>query len=130
VDNVVHAHLLAWKALQQGKGGGQAYFITNDEPQELWTWIKGLLGELGLEAPRRRVPAGLAYGVGRLLELVYGWLGMKEEPIMTRFIARQLACHHTYNINKAKLDLGYWPLVSMAEATREIVEEARVMEGY
>ena len=123
VDNVVHAHVLAWDALRDKKAGGEAYFITNDEPQELWTWIKGLLNELGLDGPKRHVPAGLAYVVGAALELGYGLLRMGQEPIMTRFIARQLACHHTYDIGKAKRDLGYRPIVSMEQATREIVED-------
>lgn len=39
---------------------------------------------------------------------------------MTRFVARQLATAHWFNISAAKRDLGYRPDVSMDEGMRRL----------
>jgi nucleoside-diphosphate-sugar epimerase len=48
---------------------------------------------------------------------VYGVVGVvyEDEPVMTRFLARQLATAHWYDITAARRDLGYAPRVSVAE---------------
>ena len=122
VQNVVDAHLLADQALQEGKSGGQAYFITNGEPVQLWVWIRDLLSEFGLTLPKRSVSENLAVLVGAGLEGLYKIGRIESEPPMTRFVARQLATSHTYSIEKARRELGYTPRVSMLEGTREVVE--------
>jgi hypothetical protein len=35
------------------------------------------------------------------------------EPILTRFVARQLSTSHYFNVNAAKNDFGYQVLVSI-----------------
>ena len=125
VQNVVDAHLLADQALRQGRAGGQAYFITNGEPVQLWSWIRDLLQEFGLTLPHRRVSESLAYGIGAGLEGLYKMARLKSEPPMTRFVARQLATSHTYSIEKAKRELGYNPKISMQQGTREVVAAFR-----
>jgi len=70
----------------------------------------------------KRVPANLAYAVGVILETVYGVLGKKEEPLMTRFVARQLSTCHYFDISAAKRDLGYSPLVSIDQGMVKLRE--------
>lgn len=125
VDNVVHAHLLAWEALKEKRTGGEAFFITNDEPQNLWNWMRTVLDSQGISLPKARVSPQLAYTAGAALEKIFHWLNLTSEPPMTRFIARQLATDHTYDISKAKSMLGYRPLVSMKEATQEIIADLK-----
>jgi nucleoside-diphosphate-sugar epimerase len=122
VENAASSHLNAEKALRQGRGAGEAFFITNGEPVELWTWTVDFLKAIGATPPTRTVPFGVAFLVGGLLEKVYRWMGKSEEPPMTRFVAKQLATHHTYSIKKARDVLGYDPKVSMEQATLELVE--------
>jgi nucleoside-diphosphate-sugar epimerase len=62
-----------------------------------------------------RIPFALAYAVGGLLELVYGLLKLKGEPVMTRFVADHLATAHWYDISAAERDFGYRPQVSMEQ---------------
>lgn len=115
IDNAAAAHLAAADALQNGgECAGKAYFISNDEPIAMRDLLNQILDAANLPPVTKSVSPGLAYGVGNILEFIYGVLGKTDEPMMTRFIARQLATAHWYNIDAAKRDLGYRPQVSMA----------------
>lgn len=116
IDNAVDAHLKAAAALApDSPAAGNAYFISNGEPLATEDMINRLLGCAGLEPVERRVPFPLAYAIGGLLEVVYRGLRLKGEPIMTRFVAEQLATAHWYDISAAQRDLGYRPQVSLAQ---------------
>jgi nucleoside-diphosphate-sugar epimerase len=122
IDNVVDAHLLAAKNLETcATAAGKAYFISQGEPVNLWEWINGLFAELGVPPVTRRVGFGKAYLIGALMEGVYGALAINREPLMTRFLALQLAKSHWFSIAAARRDLGYEPKVSTAEGMRRLV---------
>ena len=70
----------------------------------------------------RRIPAALAYGLGALAEFIYGLLRIRNEPPMTRFLARQLSTAHWFEIGAARRDLGYEPAVSIEEGRRRLRE--------
>lgn len=116
IDNVVHAHLLAERALgtANSPAGGRAYFITNGEPVALWPWINDLLVALGLPPLRRRIPVGAAAAIGSVCESLWRVFPLRGEPPMTMFAAHELATDHWFSIDAARLDLGYEPRVTMA----------------
>jgi nucleoside-diphosphate-sugar epimerase len=66
------------------------------------------------------VPSSVAYGVGVLLECIFTCLRIKKEPIMTRFVARQLATSHYFDISAAKKDLGYTPVISIKAGMQQL----------
>lgn len=116
VENAALAQLKASESLTAGSSVcGQAYFITNDEPVLLWEFINRIIEGTGLEKVERHLPFKAAYLLGAGLESVYSLLKLNREPVMTRFLASQLATTHTYSIAKAKNELGYIPRVSMDE---------------
>ncbi len=116
VDNAVLAHVLALDALGPGAPcAGKAYFVTQGEPMPQRELINGILAAAGLPPCTKSVSPGLAVGVGALLEGVWTLLRRSDEPPMTRFIARQLATAHWYDISAVKRDLGYAPEVSVAD---------------
>lgn len=116
IDNAVDAHLKAAATLRPGAPqAGRAYFISNGEPIATEDMINRLLDCAGLPPVHARIPFGLAYAVGALLELVYGSLKLGGEPIMTRFVAEQLATAHWYDISAAARDFGYVPQVTMEQ---------------
>jgi len=57
---------------------------------------------------------------GAALEFVYKILRLSGEPPMTRFLARELATAHWFNIEAARKDLGYHPRISTTEGLRRI----------
>ena len=126
VENAAHAHLLAADHLQAGSPvAGQAYFINEPEPVNLWNWINELLGVAGLPPVRKSISARMAYAAGATLEAVYQGLRLKDEPPMTRFLAQQLGGTHYYSIARAERDFGYQPLVSVKEGMRRLEPELR-----
>jgi 2-alkyl-3-oxoalkanoate reductase len=121
IDNAADAHLLAGDRLAPGSPvAGKAYFLSNGEPIPLWDLINRILATNGIPPVTRTVPVGLAYGAGWLLEAVYTLLGRRDEPPMTRFLARELTTAHWFNIGAARRDLGYEPKVSLAEGLRRL----------
>ncbi len=116
IDNAVAAHLLAAASLEPGAPqAGRAYFISNGEPLATEDMINRLLDCAGLPPVHARIPFGVAYAVGGLLELVYGVLKLKGEPVMTRFVADHLATAHWYDISAAQRDFGYRPQVPLEQ---------------
>jgi len=117
VEDAARAHLLAADALAPSSPlNGKAYFISQDEPVNLWGFVKELLGRLGLPPIKRKVSLRAARGIGAAFELLYRTLPLPGEPRLTRFLASELALSHYYNISRAKQDFGYSPQYSMAEA--------------
>ena len=121
IDDAARAHLLAADALEAtGAPAGKAYFITQDEPVAVGELIDRILMSGGLEPVRAHVPAKVAYGVGWAMETVYKALKKEEEPLMTRFVAKQLSTAHYFDISAAKRDLGYQPELTIAEGMERL----------
>ena len=122
VDNAAHAHLLALDALSSGNHpGGKAYFISQGNPVELWTWLNDLLALLDEPTVTRKISFKTAYLTGLLLECIWRVLRLKSDPPMTRFVATQLAEDHWFDVSAARRDLGYEPIVSMEDGLRETI---------
>jgi nucleoside-diphosphate-sugar epimerase len=148
ISNVVDAHLLAEGALLGGSAApfrsdpgagatpprtspsvshapisaaGRAYFITNGEPVVLWDWINTVLRGVGIPEVRSRVPLPVAYAAGGVLEAVWRVTRKTGEPPMTRFVAKELATDHWFDITAARRDLGYHPLVTVEQGTAELI---------
>ncbi len=122
IDNAVHAHLLAAdNLLSSGSATGQAFFIGQEAPINLWAWIDTLFARVGIRPVRRRLPLALAYGAGALLELGHSLSGRRQEPRMTRFLALQLARSHWFSHARAERLLGYRPLVDTAEGMDRLI---------
>ena len=121
IDNAVSAHLLAADNLAPGSVcAGRVYFITNGEPLPMHTLINRILGALKLGPVTGTVSPRTAYLLGIVYETVYSTLAIKKEPLMTRFVARQLSCSHWYDISAAKRDLGYRPEVSIENGLEQL----------
>ncbi len=122
IDNVAEAHILAAENLCRGaSAAGQAYFISQGQPVNLWGWINELLTQVGLPPVRKKISFKMAYTMGAVLEFIYGGLRIRREPLMTRFMALQLAKSHWFSIKAAENDLGYYPLVSTAAGLRRTI---------
>jgi len=126
VEDAARAHLLAVDALSPGSPvAGSVYFVSQDDPVNLWAWVNELLVALELPSVRKRIPQGIALAAGVALEAVYRTLPLKGEPRLTRFLASEMAMSHYYDISRAKRELGYKPQIGMSEATRRVADYLR-----
>lgn len=131
VENGAAAHLAAAEALARADlrpgCAGRAFFVNNREPVDLWDWIDRVLTGTGRPPVRRRVPAGLASAAGALLEGIWRVTRRAGEPPMTRFVARQLATSHSYDMAPFEQAVGglYREPVPMDEATERTIAAFR-----
>ncbi len=123
VENAAEAHLNAADRLKSGSTpAGKAYFISNGEPVPLWDMVNRILAAAGLPPVMRRVSPGIAYGAGVVCETIWKVLHLSGEPPMTRFVAKELATAHWFDISAARTDLGYHPRVSIEEGLKLLQE--------
>lgn len=117
VKNAALAHTLALNALSSGKDiGGNAYFIGQERPVNLWEFINQILHYNDIEPVEDSVSFSTAYFFGMIFEIIFKFLGInKPEPPMTRFVAMQLAKSHYFSHEKAKRDFDYEPIISIEE---------------
>jgi nucleoside-diphosphate-sugar epimerase len=118
VRNAAHAHVIASKS---DNIGGKAYFVNDPVPVLLWEWIQEILRGVGYGQKLGRVPAALAYQAGSLLELAHKLLGIKNEPLLTRYTAALLGISHSFSIKNAKNDFRYDSIVEPRDGVQEVI---------
>jgi nucleoside-diphosphate-sugar epimerase len=123
VDNAAHAHVLAGERLEPDSPiAGKAYFLSQGEPVNLWDFINRVLAVAGLPPVTKSISFRKALFAGAVLENFYKLFRLRSEPPMTRFVARQLASSHWFDVSAARRDLGYEPIVSVEEGLRRLGE--------
>lgn len=130
IDNAVYAHLLAAVELnkENSQSAGKAYFLSNDEPILMAEMLNNILSAANLPKVTARVSSQLAYVVGTLLEWWYLRTGNTNEPIMTRFVAKQLSTSHYFNIRAAKQDFNYQALVTIDQGMAQLKDHLRTSD--
>lgn len=121
--NVAHAHVLAAEKLAPGSPvAGQAYFITDGHDGNFFSFMDPFLEALGIPAPRRSIPYGVAN--------VMAWFGEKLSPgsNFNRFSLYCTCLDHTFVYDKAKRDFGYEPRYSSDEAFNITLEWLKTQE--
>ena len=126
VENAAEAHLRAADALEPGAAVcGNAYFISQGVPVNCWQWIDEILSLAELPAVQKSISFRTAWRVGAVFETVFRIAGVQREPLMTRFLAAQLAKHHHFDISRARADFAYEPRFSIAEGMQRLGAEIR-----
>ena len=122
IDNVVEAHIAAFNNLAEGSPiGGNAYFISQNEPVNLWDWLNSLFKSLNLKPLHKSISFRKAYLAGAALEMLWKTLPIKSDLPMSRFVACQLAHDHWFSTQAAKSDFGYEPVLSMDAAMKKTI---------
>lgn len=121
IDDAAEAHLRAAERLAPGSPvAGGAYFLSAGKPVRLWEMVNHLLAAADLPPLTRAVPARLALAAGFVLEALYRALPLRGEPLMTRFLARELATSHWFDISAAQRDLDWKPEIGLDEGLRRL----------
>ena len=125
VDSVVDAHFLLAKKLDEDPElvGGQAYFVSDDEPTNPVLWYRPIVEGLGYSWPRFHVPRTLAYAFAYFGEVAH-YFGAPF-PMLTRRGVRSVCKDASFRIDKARAHLGYEPRTSAAEGIPPLMEDFR-----
>lgn len=119
IDDCVEAHLRALQALESNPAcRGRAYFISQGEPVELWSWVNEVLVANALPPVTRRIPRRVAAAIATVAEFIARRTPGGREPFLTRFLVAEMATSHYFDITAARSLLGYVPRYTVAEGMR------------
>ncbi len=133
VENVVHGHLLAARALLATAASstipldhervvGEAFIITNDSPVYFWDFCRAVWNAAGSPLGTDHVwvlPRGVGMALGLMSEIFFGII--RKPPTFNRQRIVYSCMTRYYDISKAKRRLGYKPLVPLDEGVRRSV---------
>jgi nucleoside-diphosphate-sugar epimerase len=119
VKNAAHACRLAGRS---EKVGGKIYFITDGETVSIWPFIDHVCDVLELPKPTHDVSEASAMRIAGVVEFIWKlpWLKKKSAPPLTRYRVGILTKSGTYNIDAARRDFGYAPVVSVEEGLAQL----------
>jgi 2-alkyl-3-oxoalkanoate reductase len=99
------------------------YTITSGEHVNLWRLIRRVLEALGIPSTLRLMPVGTMLMLAGWLERMAGISG--HEPTLTRYGVELLARTQTYDISRAKSDLGFEPRCGLEFGLERTLEALR-----
>lgn len=129
VDNAAEATVAAVERIEQARG--QALVVTNGEPRPVGELVAGICRAVGAPPPRLHVPAGLAWGLGAVVEGAaavsqrVSALPEMTQPPMTRFLAQQLSTAHWFDQRRTREVLAWQPRVSIDQGLERLAAAAR-----
>ncbi|NOZ20828.1 MAG: NAD-dependent epimerase/dehydratase family protein [Planctomycetes bacterium] len=117
--NVVEALLLA---ATKKEAVGQLYMITDGKPITRRELVELICDVMGYDKPEKCVPAWLAKTLCPIFEFFGKLKGKGDPPLLNRFKLKFMYPSMTFNITKAKKELGYGPPHESREALRKTLE--------
>lgn len=125
VDSVVDVHFLAAQKLAEDPDlvGGQAYFVSDDEPTNPVAWYRPIVEGLGYSWPKLHIPKAVAYAIAYAGEVAHYFGG--PFPTVTRRGVLAICNDASFRVDKARAHLGYEPRTSAKEGLPELMRELR-----
>jgi 3beta-hydroxy-Delta5-steroid dehydrogenase / steroid Delta-isomerase len=134
VHNLIHGFILAAEHLVPGgTAAGQAYFINDAEPINMFEFARPVMEACGENWPRIRVNGPMVHAA------MTGWQRMHfrfgiPAPLLEPLAVERLYLDNYFSIDKARRDLGYEPVFTTAKAMSEClpyyVELFRQMKSH
>jgi 3beta-hydroxy-delta5-steroid dehydrogenase/steroid delta-isomerase len=119
VHNLIHGFILAGEHLVPGgTAPGQAYFINDGEPINMFEFSRPVVEACGQRWPRLRVSGALV----RWVMMIWQWLHFRvglPKPLFEPLAVERLYIDNYFSIAKAERDLGYRPLFTTEQAMHE-----------
>ena len=119
VHNLIHGFILAAEHLVPGgTAPGQAYFINDNDPVNMFEFSRPVVEACGEPWPKVRVPGRLVWFV----MTVWQWFHFRfrlPKPLLEPLSVERLYLDNYFSIAKAQRDLGYQPLFTTEQAMAE-----------
>ena len=118
IDNLVHGFILAAEHLvPDGTAPGQAYFINDDDPVNMFEFARPVLEACGERWPRLRLSGRFVHAVMSIWQRLHFRFGLPQPPLEPLAVER-LYLDNYFSVDKARRDLGYQPLYTTDKAMR------------
>ncbi len=119
VHNLIHGFILAGQHLVPGgTAPGQAYFINDGEPVNMFEFARPVVEACGRRWPRFRVSGRLVHWLMTVWQQLHFGFGLPKPP-MEPLAVERLYLDNYFSIAKAKRDLGYEPLFTTQQAMQQ-----------
>lgn len=120
VENLADAHLLCADRLFDDNVAGEVFFITNNEPIGMWSFMRLLWAQVGdTRGPKLVIPTLIASLILGLLKLLAAAKIIRHE---IPFVFGMTFTPRYFNITKAKKHLGYKPRIPYSEGVPRAVD--------
>jgi len=106
-------------ALARGRGG-EVYFVSDGAPIAFRTMVSGLLDTQGLQIPHKSVPRAVVRTVAIIGDILAAISGGRIVPPLTRQAYATSAVEVSFDIGKARRELGYEPVISREQGLAEL----------
>ena len=100
---------------------GRSYVLVNDEPVTQRDFLEAIAVELGVPAPKRHLPYRLALTAGATAEALARLARRRQAPPVMRYGLQLLGGDNRFDITRAREELGFDPLVDLAEGVMRAV---------
>lgn len=119
VHNLIHGFILAGQHLVPGgTAPGQAYFINDAEPINMFEFARPVVEACGHRLPRLRLPGAPVRAAMSTWQRLHFRFGLPEPPLEPLAVERVYLDNY-FSVAKATRDLGYRPLFSTEQAMVE-----------
>jgi nucleoside-diphosphate-sugar epimerase len=126
VTDVVQGLMLA---ATNERAPGQAYNISNDQPLSQQECLSTIAEAVGARAPRIHVPYRALYAAAAVAERASKLMPGQRQPLVTRLGVMLFGTDNRHAIDKARVELGYAPKVSLPEGLRLAAAWYRQRQG-
>jgi len=119
IHNLIHGFILAAQHLvPDGTAPGQAYFINDGEPINMFEFARPVIEACGQRWPRLRISGAVVRSVMSAWQRLHFRFGLPRPPLEPLAVER-LYLDNYFSIAKAERDLGYRPLFTTEQAMKE-----------
>ena len=116
VHNLIHGFILAGEHLVPGGSApGQAYFINDGEPINMFEFSRPVVEACGQRWPKVRISGAFVRAIMMIWQWLHFRIGLPKPPFEPLAVER-LYLDNYFSIAKAERDLGYRPLFTTDQA--------------
>jgi len=125
IDNAADAIIAALERVEHPEVQGRAFVVSNGQPRTVVEMLTRIARVAGLAGPKARIPYPVARGAGHVLSAVWERTGREGDPVITPFVAEQLATAHRFDQETTRRALQWSPRVDIDEGFDRLAEFLR-----
>ncbi len=120
VKNLVQGHILAAQHLVEGgTAPGQAYFINDGDPVNMFEFARPVVEACGQKWPTARIPGKPIHAVVTVWTRLKSKLPFLPSPPIDPVSLERVTVNNYFSIEKARRELGYQPLYTTQQGIDE-----------